>query len=116
MPDAAPWREMFFDGGTPPAAQHAWPSGRTRFQLATACESTLQRFRVPAYEGGRVGLWAEQRGQHAVFVTMLSPRSNIRIHDLSLGVHGNELVARWFVDDGQEGVRLQARISLPAQS
>lgn len=113
MPDSPPWREMECVAGTEPARRHAWPSGKAQFQLATGSKATLQRFHAPAYERGRVGLWAEQRGEHAVFVTLISPRADIAISDLSVGVFGGEVIARWFVDDGAEGARLQARVGLP---
>ncbi|WP_269539176.1 hypothetical protein [Cerasicoccus fimbriatus] len=112
-PNQPPWHLMQIEGGSAPASAHTWPSGKANFQLATNDESVLQRFSVPAYEGGRVGLFAQQRGQHAVYITLMSPSAGHRISGLDVRVLGNELVARWFVDHHGERTRLQARINLP---
>jgi len=114
LPDSDPWTEMTVDAGTLPATQHRWASGKAQILLATSDDAVLQRFQVPEYEGGRIGVWAEQTGLHAAFITVFSPNAEIEISEVHLTALGNELIARWYVEAGDDSARLQARILLPS--
>ncbi|WP_309398832.1 hypothetical protein [Cerasicoccus maritimus] len=109
--DQTPWRFFKCEGSAPAQLFHRIKSGKAYLTISGGREFALQHFTVPEYTPGREGIWAEQRSQHAVFITLMSPNDANRVSDVSLQVLGNELVARWLIQS-EEHSWMQARINL----
>lgn len=110
--DSKPWSYLDIEAGSNSSAMHAWTSGNTQFQLASVNPVTLQKFSIQHSESQRMpGIYAEQRGQQAVYVTLITrSECECRIEGLRVFDAGDELMARWSIVRPNHTVHLQSRI------